>query len=69
MPRQRQSETHAAVAEDVQQVGPAEERGQQHADQAGDQDVKGNGDVGRERIGRRRRALGADDKRKRPPGL
>ena len=45
---ERQSQAHAAVAEDVQQVRPAEERGQQHADEPGDEDVEGNRDVGRD---------------------
>ena len=42
------SQPHAAVPEDIEQVGPAEERGQQHADEPGDEYVKGDRDVGRD---------------------
>ena len=48
MPAEREPQPDAAVAEDIEQVRPAEDRGQQHADQAGDEDVEGDGDVGRD---------------------
>ena len=37
------------MTQDVQQALPAEEDGEHHPERPDDQDVEGNGDVGRER--------------------
>ena len=41
-----EAQVDAAVPEHVQQAGPAEQRGQQHPEEAGHEHVEGNGDVG-----------------------
>ena len=42
-------QSHTTVAENIEDVRPAEERGQQHADDAGDKHVNRNDEVGRDR--------------------
>ena len=44
--REPESQPHAPVAEDIQQILPAEDDGQQHPWRSDDQDVYGNRDVG-----------------------
>jgi hypothetical protein len=44
---ERKAEAHPAVAEDVEDAFPPEDHRQQHADRRGEEDVDGNGQVGR----------------------
>ena len=60
--REHAAEAHAAVAEDVEHARPAERHRQQHADEAGDEDVEGNGDVGDDGAEWRRSARGGNHK-------
>ena len=44
-PAQREAETHARMAEDVENIFPSEQDGQKHARRRDDQNVEGDPDV------------------------